>query len=306
MMKLEIILAVLFSFIITAQANDNDQSFHLSVVRPFTEQDSKKLIKSFKRWESFPPCSNDTDSSVSVDLILYFSKSIDQVPSSIHDFMVKSEKSSVWRKCFNSFFLLGANLSIADDIYNPTSQFLDPNWNRGPNQQFIAINTWLEEYGPENGVFYYMEPDSVPIAKNWLSPILQAITRESRFTIFGGQYSGHNWDGIRQYLPKSLLNHINGNAIYNYTDTFYQELVETLEIEGACTENCKARSSFDVRLCELLIESYGVSPSDFASSEGVAYKHSLTITNLAGTVTLPQDVDAQQTVIVHGAAYFLN
>merc|ERR1712100_129863 len=32
----------------------------------------------------------------------------------------------------------------------------------------------------------------------------------------------------------------------------------------------------------------------------------LKILNLAGTITLPQDIDVQKTALVHGAKYFLN
>eukprot|EP00040_Diaphanoeca_grandis_P031290 m.186918 g.186918 ORF g.186918 m.186918 type:complete len:1250 (-) comp32286_c0_seq2:151-3900(-) len=281
------------------------QNSDVVVVRPFSDHDSDKLIKSFERWDEFPPCIVPDHTTAPAELILYYSKSRDTLPSSINEF-VHDLGSVYWRNCFRSVRVLIGNLSDVDDVYNPTSQYLSSDWNRGPNQQFLAINKWLVEQGPKDGVFYYMEPDSIPIVPDWLTRLGENVEEQARFIVFGGRYVGHNWDSMRDSLPPTLLAHINGNAVYNYSDPFYQEILTTLDKESHCEQDCKARSSFDVRICEILMNDYGATVEQLPLRNGAGYRHTKKLANFAGTVVLPQDVDASQTIIVHGAKYFLN
>jgi hypothetical protein len=73
------------------------------------------------------------------------------------------------------------------------------------------------------------------------------------------KYRGDNWDNFYSTLPSSLVNHINGNAIYNLTNGFFWLLVEQLESEAKSVENSVA---FDYRISQILDEAeFGIRPA---------------------------------------------
>lgn len=55
-------------------------------------------------------------------------------------------------------------------------------------------------------------------------------------------------------MPASLLNHINGNAIYNLTSPLFGFLVDQLELEADSVENSVP---YDHRIAQIILEANG-------------------------------------------------
>jgi hypothetical protein len=119
-------------------------------------------------------------------------------------------------------------------------------------------------------------------------------------------------------LPSSLVNHINGNAIYNLTHPFFNRVLEELEVEASTTANS---IPYDYRTSQIIEEvKTGVKASFFpyfeerasspVSEEFVLWakqfdldeiiKEVPAIGNYASTNIVPSYVDAREAVI-HGA-----
>ena len=59
------------------------------------------------------------------------------------------------------------------------------------------------------------------------------------------------WDKFYEKIPISLLNHINGNAIYNTSHPLLERLVGQLEVEAPCPYNS---IPYDYRMSQMITE----------------------------------------------------
>jgi hypothetical protein len=48
------------------------------------------------------------------------------------------------------------------------------------------------------------------------------------------KYNGDKWDNFYEAIPVALLDHTNGNGIYNTSHPLLERLVGQLEVEHAC------------------------------------------------------------------------
>ena len=65
------------------------------------------------------------------------------------------------------------------------------------------------------------------------------------------KYNGDKWDKFYEKIPLSLLNHINGNAIYNTSHPLLERLVGQLEVEAPCPYNS---IPYDYRMSQMITE----------------------------------------------------
>jgi hypothetical protein len=133
------------------------------------------------------------------------------------------------------------------------------------------------------------------------------------------KYRGDKWDAFFSVLPSSLVNHINGNAIYNLTHPLFNRLVTQLELESTTIANS---IPYDYRISQIVEECQtSVKPSFPLSGSGVDPAPALSdkffelseqfdlddiirevpvIGNYASTNMLTSYLDDRETVI-HGA-----
>jgi hypothetical protein len=63
------------------------------------------------------------------------------------------------------------------------------------------------------------------------------------------KYRGDKWNSFYSQLPNSLVNHLNGNAVYNLTHPLLDKLVDQLESERDTTANA---IPFDYRISQMI------------------------------------------------------
>lgn len=65
------------------------------------------------------------------------------------------------------------------------------------------------------------------------------------------KYDGDKWDQFYEKIPISLINHINGNGIYNVSHPLLERLVGQLEVEAPCPYNS---IPYDYRMSQMVTE----------------------------------------------------
>ena len=80
------------------------------------------------------------------------------------------------------------------------------------------------------------------------SPILNCILQ---FCFFDSKYTGDKWDSFYDKLPISLVNHINGNAVYNITHPLLEILIQRLEDEANTPFNA---IPYDYRISQIMAQ----------------------------------------------------
>ncbi|KAL3942813.1 MAG: hypothetical protein SGBAC_003051 [Bacillariaceae sp.] len=235
---------------------------NFAIARPFSLHDTNGLGGSFDVWSTYPPCS-DGPAIGQPKLFLVYSQSFendnaDVAKSAIESVELLFDQTNGWGNCFSQVVGLAVNITPEEDIYHKDEQDTNVLWVNGPNRQFERTARALKDEGID--LFYLMEMDSVPISEHWLDTVVESIhLQSSEFSILGSKYRGDNWDNFYSKLPSSLVNHVNGNAIYNLTNSFFWLLVEQLESEASSVENSVA---FDYRLAQILDEAeFGIRPA---------------------------------------------
>jgi hypothetical protein len=282
----------------------------LVLARPFFTGDAALLRSSFERWTEYPPCALDESGAPSgnalpVKLILYFARDpTDAAEGEMRDLINPILDNTLypdanWRKCFQSIAMVGGYLTAEEDQYHSRQD--EPSWNLGPNMQFWRFVQHVTD-SADASTFYYMEGDNVPLSTNWLDALAAEIAAQRPFSVLGGRYSGHNWNGFGADIIKpALQNHLNGNGVYDVNHPLIIRGLADFDDSSGSTWATVLHSSFDVYFCELLMEVDGVAASDLGNA-GHDYKQSPLLTNFATTLTLPQDIPADAE-IVHGAVY---
>lgn len=271
----------------------------LVLIRPFFDGDFDILMESFAAWfGSGMPCA--TNGGIpdlgTIDMILYYSRNSSSVSSTIQTAVEAINGSSaVWRQCIGSITLLTANLTEVEDVYDRTAGTVD--WNRGPNLQFYRVAEWIQQNN-DYDMFFYMEGDTIPVAAGWLDALRVDIAQNQPFAILGSRYSGHNWDPYLGHtppiIPDSLAFHLNGNAVYNTTHKFVQDVVAS---ETSALLKSVPFSSFDVRFCEVALHQLAYNATALPH---LGYKQSTVLANFASTLVLPNRIPTP-VQLVHGA-----
>ena len=274
------------------------------IVRPFSTSDVNSLIDSFDRWDALPPCTDPSQLSESVDLVLYLSRNVSSednrtlsVRTTVDAFLQEAVPAKPWRSCFNSVSLLGANLTEAQDMYRSSHGAHDVTWNLGPNLQFYFM---LQYYATANvDVLFMMESDTIPLAPEWLQGLLNTKGALGPFSVVGSQYSGYKWRFLRSLLKRSLLDHLNGNALYNLSSPLLRSELDTFDVNEWETV---LHSSFDVRFAEVVYDEESGVDTPEEAEQAFGYKQTATMSNHAASFVVPQDICAE-TCFIHGANY---
>lgn len=308
---------LLFANTDTSTTSSRASTDTLLLVRPFADySDIEALLRTFDEWELYRPCTTvETDApKMNVDIILYYSGSIVEdrytLPQTIGSPSIKtligtfieSYVNYSWTECFGNIKVVGANISKDLDIYNPRNMS-DPLWNRGPNEQFNRLfNMKLS-----TDLVYIMEHDSQPQYPGWLTDLIAEIVKQRPFFILGSVYVGHNWNHFKDQLPKALLHHINGNAIYNLSHPILTNLHQKFSNALVANSSFKRISSYDVWIAEVIIGSkHGDFDFPVESLESHGYKRTTLIDNFAGTIRALPENQSHQASVVHGARNFVN
>eukprot|EP00978_Attheya_sp_CCMP212_P036454 scaffold165419_cov54-Attheya_sp.AAC.5 len=271
----------------------------LAVVRPFCVEDASSLVESFSVWDKFSPCQ---DPSGQVDLFLVFSQNIEKSPianDAIGKVTQIFEQTHGWNSCFHSVTAIGVDIPAHLDIYEPAQQSTNPLWVNGPNSQFIKTLRHVQQEGSYETMFL-MEGDTVPVKPYWMDKLLVDIEEQRPFAILGSKYKGDKWDGFLDQLPAPLINHINGNAIYNVSSPWMDSIASQLEKESTTDLNAVP---YDYRISQIEEESnswtnlgyWKMTPRDDIKETSV-------IANYASTTLLPSHVGDE--VMTHGAEMY--
>ena len=136
--------------------------------------------------------------------------------------------------------------------------------------------------------------------------------------LWSSKYRGDKWDDFFASLPFALVNHINGNAIYNLNHPLFNEIVYELEIESSTAANS---IPFDYRISQMILEAQrGITTTfhDYANSNLTSMENgrfnswkerfdleksvreTSVIGNYASTNMVPEYFDVTE-FVVHGA-----
>ena len=221
----------------------------LAVVRVFsTDEEVMLLSESATHWDTVMPCMNMSNDSM-IDLILVYSKDLSQ-NSMANDVVMmleaKNETTHSWMKCFSSVKSMSAMLNPDEDVYDSNGYTTNKHWVRGPNTVFKSImdamytGTYMDMYD----AFFLMEMDAVPLKDDWLMQFeMEAMDMSANsIAVRGSQYLGDKWDLFKHQMPSYLVEHINGNAIYNLKHAWTKYLFDTFSADSVMMET----SAFDV------------------------------------------------------------
>jgi len=266
----------------------------LAIVRPFCAFDAEPLPTTFAVWESIPPCraaayelgdeeffdedknhrngtSNKRFDDVGshmlkngkADLFLFYSQTYGdsaKAQKAVDTIIDAFNEPGGWSQCIENIYAIEANIPNDLDLYLPSEQENLYNWVNGPNRQYEAGFRIIQsgDWGDYDG-FYLMEGDSIPIKTYWLDTLLSEIEANRPFAIMGAKYNGDKWDNFYEQIPLSLIDHTNGNAIYNTSHPLLDRLVGQLEVEAPCPYNS---IPYDYRMSQMWIEgTMGIVPT---------------------------------------------
>ena len=230
------------------QAPDED-SGRMVILRTFCPFDIDALASGFDDWVTFFPC----ESQKPVDILLYFSQDWALWPkakSAADDIVRKFDEGHYpWSVCFGTMSIGTAAMPPSEDFYAPPQQQTNRLWVNGPNRQFEA--GLRASQGGDWQLAYLMEPDSVPLKSFWLDTLLAEVDKKRPFAVLGSKYRGDKWYSFLAQLEVPLLNHINGNAIYNVSHQLMNLMLGQLEREKDQLYNI---IPFDLRMGQMWSE----------------------------------------------------
>jgi len=93
-----------------------------------------------------------------------------------------------------------------------------------------------------------MEPDSVPLQRFWLDRLRKEVEERRPFAVLGSKYRGDNWYDFFRQLSIPLINHLNGNAVYNVSNVLMNLMLSQLEMEADQIYNF---IPFDLRMAQV-------------------------------------------------------
>ena len=257
----------------------------LAVVRPFAPFSADEIVDSFASWDTLWPCVSANDdgndeSEYDVDLILSYSQTYDAAAAdspaieAMTGLQKKFDRNQGWNHCFTSLHHIEAAIPTHMDLYERNHVQLNRHWVNGPNSQFRSIMEFIQRRNEEEtskGMEPYyeavliLEGDSRVQTPGWLDRVLDEMKSKAPFAILGSKYKGHSWDNFKDQMPKALLEHINGNAVYNVTHPLTEHYVAELKEEENTYFNA---IPYDYRISQMISEGrYGDYSPEFPFPE---------------------------------------
>ncbi|CAE7906190.1 unnamed protein product, partial [Symbiodinium necroappetens] len=206
----------------------------MAVVRVFaTDEEVAYLTESYSAWESMLPCANPNPNS-NVDLILAYSKDLaadSTAKAAVQSYETGFAQSEHWTRCFAGIKNFSAMLAPEEDQYDEQGYAMNKHWVSGPNMIFkhVVEAMFTGAFAGEYDSFFWMEMDAVPVMANWLDKFVEEAAEmpAMNMAIRGSPYYGANWLMFSDMMPGYLLNHVNGNAIYNLQHPWTKFLFDT-------------------------------------------------------------------------------
>ena len=237
----------------------------IAIVRPTSPEGADSLLSSFELWDIFSPC-DPKENPYAIDLYISFSRETDSSRQSIQSFQDAMSKTNGWGHCIDHLFILNAEILQDQDVYDESIQLHDRMWVNGPNAQFRSLFRDIREKNLYE-CFLIMESDTFPLTANWLDRLVQEVQDNKPFAILGSKYKGHAWDAFVDQMPLALVNHLNGNAFYNVSNTLLNMIVDELEEEK---DSYYGAVSYDYRISQIVTESSKGVASTFPFPEMLA------------------------------------
>jgi len=243
---------------------------HMAVVRTFsTSEEVDLLMESGLKWEMMSPCLNASNDSM-VDLILVYSKDLAMDSHANSTVMALEDAFNTgmynWSHCFSGIRNFSAKLSPEEDMYDDQGYVSNKHWVKGPNTVFKSILEafFYGEYMGEYSNFFLMEMDAVPIMSGWLDVYMSEAMDMSAMgsAVRGSQYLGDKWDLFKHVMPEYLVQHINGNAIYNLENNWTKYLYDTFTSDAQMVE----KMAFDVAFAKISMEAMKGENVDYAAA----------------------------------------
>ena len=254
----------------------------LAVVRPYAPLSAEEIIDSFNTWDTNWPCTSnafgddeeggnnninsDNEPEYDVDLILSYSQTYESsaadspVLEAMTSLQNKFDRNGGWNFCFSSLHHIEAAIPPSMDLYERNHVQMNRHWVNGPNSQFRSIMEFIrrrnEEETSKGMDPYYesvliLEADSRVQTLGWLDRVLDEMKSKAPFAILGSKYKGHSWDNFKDQMPKALVEHINGNAVYNVTHPLTEHYIEELKQEELTYFNA---IPYDYRISQMITE----------------------------------------------------
>ncbi|CAE7351799.1 unnamed protein product, partial [Symbiodinium pilosum] len=284
---------------------------HLAVVRVFSTDEEVMLLKdSGAMWDTVKPCMMKSNMS-EIDLILVYSKDLSmnmmahKAVMDLEDgFMMKMDMDMYnmtnmtngtmydWMKCFSKITHMSAMLNPEQDVYDSNGYTTNKHWVSGPNTVFKSIMDamYMGDWKGMYDAFFLMEMDAVPIKHYWLEQFEMeaAEMKPGNMAVRGSQYLGDKWDLFKHMMPEYLVEHINGNAIYNLEHNWTKYLYETFTSNA--NDDMMEEMAFDVAFAmitmDAMMDSSMFHPGWVAAmGNNMTYNwHSMLVGNYANTL----------------------
>ncbi|CAE7245212.1 unnamed protein product [Symbiodinium natans] len=163
---------------------------------------------------------------------------------------------------------MSAMLNPEQDVYDNRGYTTNKHWVSGPNAVFSKIMTaMLEgEFMDMYDTFFLMEMDAVPIKSGWLDQFeTEALEMPGgNMAVRGSQYLGDKWDLFKSMMPTYLVDHINGNAMYNLKHPWTKAVYDAFHSMGGGT--MMEEMAFDVAFAMITMDAMSGSSSQFAAA----------------------------------------
>lgn len=128
--------------------------------------------------------------------------------------------SSGIRQQFRNVSVHFAEIPSELDYYEKETRGMPPTSNgfaSGPNEVFFHV---AEFFAETYECCFLMELDCLPIRKNWAEQLQIEMSRNLYAWVVGSRYHGWSW------LSPRIRDHLNGNAIYRFSDPDFQTFLK--------------------------------------------------------------------------------
>ncbi|CAE7378917.1 unnamed protein product, partial [Symbiodinium necroappetens] len=194
-----------------------------------------------------------------------------------------------WMECFSAIKSMSAMLNPEQDVYDSNGYTTNKHWVSGPNHVFKKIldAMYMGEYMDMYDSFFLMEMDAVPIKDNWLDQFEMEAheVHDNDQAVRGSQYLGDKWDLFKHMMPVYLVEHINGNAIYNLKNSWTKYLYQAFTMAGDAS--MMEEMAFDVAFAMMTMAAESGDPMYAANWTGnnMTYNtHTMLVGNYANTL----------------------
>ena len=173
---------------------------------------------------------------------------------------------------------MSAMLNPEQDVYDNRGYTTNKQWVSGPNAVFSKIMTEMFSAEPADmyDTFFLMEMDAVPIKSHWLDQFETEAHEmaDNNMAVRGSQYLGDKWDLFKSMMPKYLVEHINGNAMYNLKHPWTKAVYDAFRSmdDGSMMEEM----AFDVAFAMITMDAMSGNSSEYAAAWAAAGGNSQT------------------------------